>query len=98
MITLEDCLAMSGLTEEEVDAIAEHEHLPEIIAAELGSYLSRLPGGSQDIRHMILDDIAAARSRGDLHHALQLRLVLMKFCRDHPELGAAGGQATRRTA
>ena len=29
MITLEDCVAMSGLTLDEVDAIAEHEHIPE---------------------------------------------------------------------
>ena len=28
MITLEDCIAFCGLTEEEVLAIAEHEHLP----------------------------------------------------------------------
>jgi hypothetical protein len=28
MITLEDCIDFSGLTKEEVLAIAEHEHLP----------------------------------------------------------------------
>lgn len=39
MITLEDCVALCGLTEEEVLAIAEHEHLPEIAAAALASYL-----------------------------------------------------------
>jgi hypothetical protein len=32
MITLEDCIAFCGLTEEEVLAIAEHEHRPEIVA------------------------------------------------------------------
>jgi hypothetical protein len=32
MITLEDCIAFCDLTEEEVLAIAEHEHLPEIAA------------------------------------------------------------------
>ena len=30
MITLEDCIGLCGLTEEEVLAVAEHEHLPEI--------------------------------------------------------------------
>ena len=29
MIRLEDCIALSGLTEAQVLAIAEHEHLPE---------------------------------------------------------------------
>jgi hypothetical protein len=35
MITLEDCIGLCGLTEEEVLAIAEHEHLPEIAATAL---------------------------------------------------------------
>ena len=35
MITLEDCIAFCGLTEEEVMALAEHEHVPEIVAAGL---------------------------------------------------------------
>jgi hypothetical protein len=30
MITLEDCVGLCRLTEEEVLALAEHEHLPEI--------------------------------------------------------------------
>jgi hypothetical protein len=33
MISLEDCVGMCGLTKEEVLAIAEHEHVPEIAAA-----------------------------------------------------------------
>ncbi len=36
MIALEDCIALCGLTEEEVLAIAEHEHLHEILAAANG--------------------------------------------------------------
>jgi hypothetical protein len=35
MITLEDCVGFCGLTEEEVLAIAEHEHLPQIVATAL---------------------------------------------------------------
>ena len=98
MITLEDCLAMAGLAEEEIDAIAEHKHLPEIVAAELGSYLARRPVGTSDIRRMILDDIAIARSRGDARHAVQLSLVLLHFCREHPKSMSDGGQSTRPTA
>jgi hypothetical protein len=40
MITLEDCVALCGLTEEEVLAIAEHELMPEIAAAALAAYLA----------------------------------------------------------
>jgi hypothetical protein len=33
MISLHDCIALCGLNEQEVMAIAEHEHAPEIVAA-----------------------------------------------------------------
>ena len=87
MITIQDCLALSGLTEEEIDAIAKHEHLPEIVAAELGNYLTHQPGGNHRILSMIHDDIAAARLRGDQRQAKRLSLVLMHFCREHPVPG-----------
>ena len=32
MITLEDCIGLCGLTKEEVLAVAEHEHLPQVAA------------------------------------------------------------------
>ncbi len=44
MLTYEDCVGLTDLTEEEIEAIAQHEHLPEIIAAELGCYLVHDPG------------------------------------------------------
>jgi len=37
MISLEDCIGMCGLDENEVAAISEHEHIPEIAAAALAS-------------------------------------------------------------
>jgi hypothetical protein len=89
MLTLEDCIALSDLTLEEIDAIAMHEHLPETIAAELGCYLAHCPDGRQAIRSMIRDDIEAARSRGDLLRSAELKAVLRHFvehCRRNPAL------------
>ncbi len=89
MLTLEDCIALSDLTREEIDAIAEHEHRPEVIAASLGCYLVHCPGGQQAIKAIIRDDIEAARGRRDFRHAAQLKLVLRHFiehCRSNPEL------------
>lgn len=85
MLTLEDCIALSDLTEEEVDAIAEHEHCPEIIAAEFGNYLIHSPDGVPMLKKIIVDDIHAARNRGDWGHAVKLRLVLRHFVETHPE-------------
>jgi hypothetical protein len=89
MLTLKDCLALADLSEDEILAIAEHEHLPEIAALELGQYLVHTPPGAPAIRRMILDDIAAAEKRGDRMRVLTLKLVLKRFCECHPEALAA---------
>jgi len=47
MISLEDCIGMCGLDEEEVAAISEHE--PDIAAAALASYLVKQPHGAEKI-------------------------------------------------
>ena len=57
MISLEDCVALCGLSEEQVLAIAEHEHLPEIAATALAQYLLKRERGMEKIRDMIVDDI-----------------------------------------
>ena len=49
MLTLEDCVAFCGLTEEEVLAIAEHEHMPEIAAAAFAEYLTNQEHGTEKI-------------------------------------------------
>jgi hypothetical protein len=79
MITIEDCIALSGLTEQEVLAIAEHEHVPEIAAAAIGRYLLKEPNGADKIRDMMRDDIHDALSRGDKEHASELLMVLRHF-------------------
>ena len=84
MLTFEDCLDFADLTGEEVDAIAEHEHVPEMVALELGRYLCETPEGERRISRMILDDIEGARKKGDLAAAARLRLVLRDFLMTHP--------------
>jgi hypothetical protein len=61
MISLEDCVALCGLTEEQVLAIAEHEHSPEIVATALAQYLLKREHGMEKIRDMIVDDIRRAQ-------------------------------------
>ena len=83
MITIEDCIGLSGLTEDEIDAIAEHEHLPEIVAAELGSYLVATEAGQSEIRRMIEDDIAAANAHGHHGRAALLKIALCHFLNEY---------------
>jgi hypothetical protein len=88
MITLEDCIAMCGLSEEEVLAIAEHEHIPEIAAAALAQYLLSCQHGPETIRDMLRDDIRAALAREDRKHARELFMALRHFLSTHPEAAA----------
>jgi hypothetical protein len=88
MISLEDCLELCGLSEDEVLAIAQHEHIPEIVAAELGNYLVSTPDGQLCVKGMIRDDIALAAAAGDRARALALKLVLRRFIAQHPRCEA----------
>ena len=84
MLRLEDCLALCELTEEEVLALAQHEHIPQIAAAELGNYLVRAPGGEMCLKNIIRDDIVSARAAGDRARELCLQAVLRNFVLQHP--------------
>jgi hypothetical protein len=88
MITLEDCIAFCGLTHEEVQALAEHEHIPEIAAAALAEYLLKQRRGPEKIHEMIVEDIRAALHRGDRKHAHELFGALRHYLSTHPECGA----------
>ena len=85
MLTFDDCLGMSELTEGEIDAIAEHEHIPEICALELGEFLCHRAGGLNKIRRFIIDDIEHAEERGNEKHAQELKAILHIFDSNHPE-------------
>ena len=85
MITLEDCIGLCGLTEEEVLAVAEHEHLPEIAATALAQYLLSQKHGVEKVRDMIVDDIRDSQHCGDKDHVMTLLHVLHHFLKTHPE-------------
>ena len=91
MISLEDCIGMCGLDADEVAAIGEHEHLPNIAAAALAAYLLKQAGGPERIRQMI-EDIHKAFDEGHIRHGAELFMALRHFLEHHPEArrGLAG--------
>ena len=93
MLNYEDCLAMSDLTEEEVAAIAEHEHIPQMAAAAMGNYLVHTPEGVPMLKRMIVEDIEEAKATGHWEHALELKMVLRHFVETHPDAPALAGLA-----
>lgn len=91
MMTIEDFMAFSGLSRDEVLAIAEHEHLPEFAAGAMAEYLLHQEHGLARIREMIIDDIRAAQGRGDKAHVHTLLHVLHHFLRAHPDARPLAG-------
>jgi hypothetical protein len=72
MITLQDCVGLCGLTEEEVLALAQ--------------YLLSQKHGSEEVRDMIVDDIRQTQlTSGSKEKVLMLLHVLHHFLKTHPE-------------
>jgi hypothetical protein len=84
MLTYQECLDMCGLSDDEIKAIVEHEHMEPIIAAAFGQYLVTHKD-ERRIHGIILDDIKRAQDSGNQQHAEALRKVLKHFLAMHPE-------------
>lgn len=84
MLCLDDCLEFCELESDEVDAIAEHEHVPAIVAAEIGSELLKSDVGVVKLHTMILEDIEIALAHGRTEHAQELAMTYRHFQSAHP--------------
>lgn len=69
MLSLKECISLCGLTEDEVEAIAEREHVPAIVAAQVGCQLLRSEGGVEYIRCVLRERADRAVAHGDLRGA-----------------------------
>jgi hypothetical protein len=92
MITMKDCIAFCGLTEEEVLALAEHEHIPEMVATGLANQLMKQRHGADKVRTMMVEDIRTALKRGDRRHAQELFAALRHFLAAHPDYCRVAGR------
>ena len=95
MLSLRDCLDMAEVTESEIAAIARHEHIPPIVALELGHHLLRLPGGANKLRQFIVDNIAGAQTRRSCAECERFSRTLAQYLQDHPECRETGSVGAR---
>lgn len=86
MLTLQDCLDFCDVSEDIVDAIAEHDHLPPILAAELATCLACAPGGMHVIHRYLCDNAAASQRCRDGHRRDRVAAQLQSFEQAHPEV------------
>ncbi|BAE51702.1 hypothetical protein [Paramagnetospirillum magneticum] len=82
MLSLEDCIAFSGLTAEQLDAVACHEHLPLIVVAEWAETVLAAEDGCAKVAAILAEEVEAAvihhKDRlGDWAHGLE------EFLREH---------------
>lgn len=84
MLSGQECFEFCDLTEDEIHAIAAHEHVPEIIAAELGACLLQTDMGTWLIKRYMLEDIKDAETHGYSERAKRLHIILDQFSAAHP--------------
>ena len=84
MLSITDCVGMCGLTEEELQVVADHERLPLIVAAELAAELLKTPKGTWRLRSCLLDALQVSVARGDLARETHLRGLVGGFTQAHP--------------
>ncbi|MEW5727457.1 MAG: hypothetical protein AB1918_06485 [Pseudomonadota bacterium] len=84
MLTLQDCLDMCDPGPGVVEAVARHEHLPCILAAELAETLCTTAAGRRHLHRLLVDCLADAHRRGDVERARSLEAVLADHRRRYP--------------
>lgn len=83
MLSLQDCLDLSDLTEDEIQLIGARANVPQIVAAGIGHQLLKTARGRHQVRQLILDALEQAAAAGDLAEERRLRTVLARFDATH---------------
>jgi hypothetical protein len=86
VISIVDICGLCGLDQEQIDAIGEHEHLPDVAAAALAAYLLHMEHGLERVRDMIVDDIKIALVQKRKGHAAELLMALRHLYEKNPHL------------
>ncbi|MEY4591560.1 MAG: hypothetical protein RIR18_455 [Pseudomonadota bacterium] len=84
MLSMRDVIDYCDLDQGEIGAVAEHEHVPMAIAAELGELLVQTPEGVLTLHRMIIENMNKAMDAGRFDHANELCEVYKHLCRMHP--------------
>lgn len=84
MLSLTDCLDFIDLDRATIEVIAEHQHIPPVVAAELGDKLLASAKGIYRIHEMHRDLIAKAAQTNHLAREKELRKIYAGFTRKYP--------------
>ena len=84
MLSMQDVLDYCDLDRGEIDAVAEHEHLPTMLAAELGESLLSTPQGVFRLHAMIIENMQEVLEAGHFEHVKELAQTYEHLQRSHP--------------
>ncbi len=84
MVSLEECIGMSGLSEDEIGVIAEQEHVPPVVAAELASSLLNSPRGILKLHGIFRDRLAALAERRETQRERAISRLYAHFRTRYP--------------
>lgn len=83
MLSFVDCRDFSDLTEEEIHAIEEAEHLPPVEACARGHNLANTPEGCRKVIKYMYESIERAEHNQDGEQSEILHKDLEKFVSEH---------------
>ncbi len=84
MLSIQDVIDYCDLNRGEIEAIAEHEHIPMAVAAEMSAVLLGTPEGVCYLHSMIIENMQHALATGRYQHAKDLAETYQHLQRSHP--------------
>ena len=84
MLSIQDVLDYCDLDKGEIEAIAEHEHIPLTLAAEMSECLLCSPEGVFRLHSMIIENMEHALECGQYQHVKDLACTYEHLQRTHP--------------
>lgn len=84
MLSFQDVIDYCDLERGEIEAIAEHEHIPVAVAAELSEQLLGSPEGVCRLHSMIIENMQHAIETGHYEHVHDLAITYQHLQRTHP--------------
>lgn len=84
MLSIQDVIDYCDLDQGEIEAIAEHEHIPITVAAEMSEVLLCSPDGVCRLHSMIIENMQQALEHGHYQHVKDLAKTYEHLQRTHP--------------
>lgn len=84
MLSMRDCLDYCDLTDDEVALIAEHEDIPEVVAAQMACGLVQTPEGTLLLTRCMESLLERAEAAGQIDRLKRAQAAYAQFVADHP--------------